>query len=175
MVESLISSGVDVNARLPRSSKPPALVHAAQKVRKEIVDILLRANARLNETDARGSTACHAAAEFGRHGVLAVLLARQPNLDVVDECGKTALCCAAVYSRRAVGHSGDDDVRVVLMLLEAGASVVLVDRDYLCEFASTSTVAVRTLIDRGVDVREIVGAIGNTPLHHAAGFTRDAV
>jgi hypothetical protein len=88
IVESLISSGsVDVNARLPRPFQPPALVLAAECGRKEIVDILLRANARVNETDERGSTACHAAAKRGHHDVLALLLARQPNLAAVDADG----------------------------------------------------------------------------------------
>jgi hypothetical protein len=49
IVESLISSGsVDVNARLPRPFQPPALAFAAQFGRVGIVDILLRANARVD-------------------------------------------------------------------------------------------------------------------------------
>jgi hypothetical protein len=51
-LELLISNGsVDVNARLPRQNRPPALVLAAACGQKDFVDILLRANARIDETD----------------------------------------------------------------------------------------------------------------------------
>jgi ankyrin repeat protein len=167
IVESLISNGsVDANARLPRAFEPPALVFALRHRRPEIVKILLRYNARVNETDNKGWTACHAAAR-GLHDVLALLLARQPNLAAVDVDGKTAFRIALTYCL-------NDDGRCALMLLEAGASLESVDRGELCEFASKSTVAIRTLIDRGVNVREIVGTSGMTPLHQAAFFTRDA-
>ena len=77
IVESLISSGsVDVNARLPRPFQPPALVLAAACGEAELVDILLRANARVDDADRIGLTACHATAYGGHHDVLALLLAR---------------------------------------------------------------------------------------------------
>jgi hypothetical protein len=61
-LNSLISRGaVDVNARLPLARRPPALVYAARHGRAAIVDILLRANARVNEADERGWTAAAAA------------------------------------------------------------------------------------------------------------------
>jgi ankyrin repeat protein len=73
MVGSLVSRGsVDVDARLPRKCQPPALVHAAGRGQREIVDILLRANARVNEADERGWTACHAAAAHCHDTVLAL-------------------------------------------------------------------------------------------------------
>lgn len=51
-VQALIDNGsVDVNARLPRRSNPPALVHAIQRQQEAIADILLRANARIDDTD----------------------------------------------------------------------------------------------------------------------------
>jgi len=97
-VESMISRrAVDVNARLPRFRERPALVHAAHRGRKEIVDILLRSNARIDDTDENGWTACHAAAQGGHHDVLALILARQPNLAAVDVDGKTAFCIALYY------------------------------------------------------------------------------
>jgi hypothetical protein len=64
----------------------------------------------------RGQTACHAAAEGGRHDVLALLLARQPNLAAVDVNGKTAFYYAVKVCQ-------NDDGRCALMLLEAGASL----------------------------------------------------
>jgi hypothetical protein len=63
--------------------------------------------------------------------------------------------------------------RCALMLLEAGASVELMRRFSLCQFAAASTAAIQALINRGVVVREIVGRNGTTPLHGAARFARD--
>jgi hypothetical protein len=156
MIQSLISRGaVDVNARLPREFRPPALVRAAALGRKEIVDILLRANARVNKTDQRGSTACHAAARGGHHDVLALLLARRPNLAVVDVDGRTALYFAVRYSTR-------DNGRCALMLLEAGASLDEADDSDLCLFAATSTAVIQALVNRGVVVRELRDSDGST-------------
>jgi len=141
----------------------------AWRGRAEIVDILLRANARVDATDSRGWTACHAAAQAGHVDVLAFLLPCQPNLAVVDADGRTALCRAIHrYRREDVGG------RIVLMLLEAGASFDSVDRDSLCLFASTGTSAIQTLIDHGVVVREILTSNGTTPLHAAMARTLGA-
>jgi ankyrin repeat protein len=167
-VELLILDGsVDVNALLPRQFQPPALVFAAEFGRVEIVDILLRANARVNETDENGSTACHVAAECGQIDVLAPLLAHCPNLDAVDANGRTAFDTALMYCHNDRGCSA-------LMLLEAGASIVRVAPSMLCHFAAASTAAIRALIHRGVVVREIVASDGRTPLHIAARYSRDA-
>jgi len=165
MVESLISGGaVNVNARLPYGHRPPALVHAAGRGQKEIVDILLRSGARVNETDESGSTACHVAALGNYHDVLALLLARQPNLAVVDAEGTTAF-------GSAVQVCTSDDGRCALMLLEAGASIgELVD---LCRFAATGTGAIQALIDRGFVLREL-HYFGDTPLHAAVELCYDA-
>jgi death-associated protein kinase len=162
MVWSLVSRGsVDVDARLPRKCQPPALVHAAGRGQREIVDILLRANARVNEADERGWTACHAAAARCDDTVLALLLARQPNLAAIDADGKTALL-------RAMTSYYVDDRRCTVMLLEAGASLDAVGHDDLCGLAATSTAAIQALINRGVNLRELVDRDGGTPLHSAA-------
>jgi ankyrin repeat protein len=152
--------------RACRMRRPPALVHAARHGRVEIVDILLQANARVDDADKIGWTACHAAAYGGHHDVLALLLARQPDVDIVTAGKETALCFTSHASPR-------DGERCALMLLEAGASVELASRDSLCQLAATSTAAIHALINRGVVVREIVGSKGATPLHRAACFTRD--
>jgi ankyrin repeat protein len=161
VVESLISGGVDVNARLPRSSLPPALVLAVERGEPEIVDILLRANARVDETDEKGVTACHAAAACGWHAVLALLLARQPNIAAADAGGRTAFYYAVCSCLTDGGRSA-------LMLLEAGASLAEADPVDLFRFAAASTAAIEALLDRGVVVREIVSTSGTTPLHEAA-------
>jgi ankyrin repeat protein len=106
---------------------------AAQCGRKEIVDILLPGSARVNETDERGSTACHVAPNGGHHDVLALLLAHQPNLTVVDADGMTAFGIALMYCHNDSGRSA-------LMLLEAGAIVDERQGANSVRFAATSTV-----------------------------------
>jgi ankyrin repeat protein len=158
MVESLVLRGaVDANAYLPRSLRP-ALIRASELGHKDIVDILLRANARVDDTDESGRTACHAAAQGDHCGVLALLLARQPNLAAVDVNGKTSFCFA-------LKSCHNDDGRCALMLLEAGASLERADPFHLCRFAATSTAAIQALIDRGVVVRELRTFDDCTPLH----------
>jgi ankyrin repeat protein len=74
----LLSRGlVDANAclRLPRFREPPALVRAADYGLTEILDTLLRAGARIGDSDKKGQTACHVAAARGHADVLALLLA----------------------------------------------------------------------------------------------------
>jgi ankyrin repeat protein len=62
-IESLIANGsINIHARLPRSH---ALMHAVKLDRHEIVTILLKAGARVDESDDRGHTAWHAAPAVG--------------------------------------------------------------------------------------------------------------
>jgi len=71
-VQSLISSGaVDASARLPRRLSPPALVIAVALNAATIVETLVRANARIDDADDKGCTACHAAASNRRADLLA--------------------------------------------------------------------------------------------------------
>jgi ankyrin repeat protein len=162
-VESLIASGaVDVNAPLmPLEFHPPPLVFAAFHWQEDIVNALLRAGARIDETDERGRTACHIAAESCHREWLATLLAHHPNLEAVDVDGKTALSYA-------MGNCYEDDGDCAFTLLEAGASVDSAARDDLCTFAVLSTAAVEALRNRGVVMRELVDD-GSTLLHFAAG------
>jgi ankyrin repeat protein len=85
----------------------------------------------------------------------------QPNLAAIDADGKTALL-------RAMRSYYVEDGRCTVMLLEAGASLDAVGHDDLCGFAATSTAAIQALINRGVNLRELVDRYGGTPLHMAA-------
>jgi len=165
----MISRGsFDVNVRLqPQADRPPALVHAARHGQAEIVDILLRANARVDDIDASGRTACHAAAMFGRRDVLALLLARQPNLAALDADGRNTF----FYAARGCENG---DGRCALMLLEAGASLEGADPSDLCQFAATSAAAIEALIKRGVVVRQLRNVFGGSSLHSAAARCRAA-
>jgi ankyrin repeat protein len=163
-VHYLIASGlVDVNVRLPLHHKPPALVYAVCHESDEIVDVLLRFNVRVDDSDSFARTACHFAASFGRHEMLAKLLRHQPNLDLADSTGRTALDCALRI------HGGE---RAALLLIEAGASLERVDHRGLCRFAAQSTAAIQALLDRDVVVRELRDGNNGTPLHWAFGLRR---
>jgi ankyrin repeat protein len=137
----------------------------------EIIDILLRANAQVNETDWRDQTACHVAAAGGHCDILALLLAGQPNLAAVDMDGETAFDCA-------VGND-DNGRHCALMLLKAGAPLD-VDKfartPAMCRFAVTSTAAIRALLDRGLVLRKLrsLDHGRHTLLHVAATHCRDA-
>lgn len=158
-VQSLIDSGsVDVNVPLPRPSNPPALVFAVKRARATdtaIVEILLRANARIDGVDDFGQTACHVCLS---EDTFALLLAHKPNLALTSG-GITAL-------ETALLHYASE--RTWRMLLASGASLDAVSPIGLTCFASTSTSAIQLLLDRNVAVSELRDRIGATPLHLAA-------
>lgn len=166
IAQSMIDSGsVDANARLPCEYNPPALVYAARWHQTAIVDILLRANARIDDVDDYGRTACHVAGEHGYlDDLLALLLARQPNLALLDSNGHSAL----EYSLRIHRHAHRS-----LLLLESGAPLTGVNPANLTRFASTSTTAIQRLLDRGVVVNTLRDENSCTPLHVAARDKRD--
>jgi ankyrin repeat protein len=148
-VHSLISSGsVDANVRLTwrNGRQCPALVRAVCLAQTKIVDILLRANARIDAADDFGRTACHFAAMSSCGSALTVLLAHQPNLAQEDSTGHTPLH----YSFKTT-----DNERASLMLIKAGAPLEGISRASLCRFAATSTAAIQALLDRGVVVSEL--------------------
>jgi death-associated protein kinase len=157
LVDSLLSDGsIVANARLPLTHSPPALVCAAGLGQKDVVDVLLRFGARIDDTDDEGSTACHFAA-CGRADVLASLLVRGPNLALKCRLGNTPLDNSFIHGDR----------RISMMLIEAGAPLEHVNQFNLCGLA-TSTSAIQTLRRRGVVVSELRNFLGYTPLHRIA-------
>lgn len=166
MVNSLLASrSLDINARLARVDRPPALVHAARRGDRAIVETLLRADARIDGVDARGLTACHVAAR-GHHDTLALLLAHRPNLALRDASRSTSF-------QIAMEHCTGDDGRAALMLLAAGAPLGALSDERLCCFAASSTAAIQALRDRGVVISQLRGLADGTALHAAFRFMGD--
>jgi ankyrin repeat protein len=164
-VDSLLTSGsVDVNARLPRQSGPPALVRAADLGRNHVVEMLLKNGARIDDTDDAGNTACHAAACRHHVDVLALLLAHSPDLGHTNANRTTPL--------QAVMSGLIPDFRVALMLIEAGAPLDGVPDDELCRFAAVSSSTVHVLLNRGIAVHELRDDNAATPLHIAVDSPR---
>jgi ankyrin repeat protein len=163
-VESLLfNRDVDANARLPCQTNPPALVHAAWRGRAGIVEALLNAGARIDSVDDGGYSACHAAAMLGNINIMRLLLAHRPNLALRTTDGDTALqkACGNFYRFR-------DDDDIAILLIQAGASVMDVDHDQLIRLAASSITAIQVLMNQGVDLRNLRGKNGHTPLHLAA-------
>lgn len=158
-VTLLISSDstVDLNAWHERES---LLVFASRDGNSEIVEVLLKAGARIDSVDALGRTACHVAALQSKERALAVLLAHRPNLNAKDEYGFTPLAHAFL----------SEDRRCVEMLIVAGAALDSAGMDNLCGFAVSSTSAIQALMYRGVVVRDLRDGQNKnrTVLHRAA-------
>ncbi len=98
------------NARLSGGNTQPVL-WAAANGNTEIVDLLLKADANIDDNGARHGTALHEAALNGHFDVVELLIDRKADLNLSDHCGATALHQAAA--------SGDE--RIVSLLLENGA------------------------------------------------------
>jgi ankyrin repeat protein len=158
-VRMLIENGfVNVNARLPRVNNPPALVYAAGRSKFDIVQFLLQENARIDETDANGHTACFLACVYHSLAVLTLLLSYRPNLHIKNRNGLSLLQYLSQFTINAP---------IWLAVLNAGASIEGVGSNALCIFASKSTAAIQALLDRGIVVNSLTRHSGNTPLHEA--------
>jgi ankyrin repeat protein len=184
---------VDVNVRLPRDFSPPALVHAALNNRKEIVEILLRANARVNETDDSGQTACDVAASLGHHDVLVLLLEAGARFNLNDGSDWCSFAASSTFAIQALLDRGvavrdlrghDDrgtalhvaarslrDATVFRMLVDV-CGVDLEARDCpgrTCVHAAVdhhNDFALRWLFEAGADMN-CLSDDGLTPLHRA--------
>jgi ankyrin repeat protein len=149
---------VDINKhfsceRVPTA--PTALIYAVKFRRLDIVEILLQANADIDETDVLGRTACHMAALVDDSKVLLLLLARRPNLALQDNYNETALHYALSYSSESLA----------LMLIDADAPIENISSAELCQFAGKSKAAICALQSRGIAIDKLYD--NGTPLHKA--------
>jgi ankyrin repeat protein len=168
IVESMLASGFRPNARLPCDGRPPPLVLASRWPKSTgdivIVGLLLKAGARINDSDDKKQTACHVAAFGGgceKLPLLRLLLAHKPNLELKCDRGHTPL-----QTSLASDYFGSDR-SVALALVEAGARLDVLTQENLCYFAASSTSAIQTLLCLGVVVGKLRGEDGRTPLHIA--------
>jgi ankyrin repeat protein len=159
-VQSLLDDGsVDANTRLPLRGRPPALLHAAAFKRLAIVEILLRANARVDDADDDGITPCHMAALRGGEDVVALLLAHKPDLSLESANKLTSLQFSFTVARNEL---------VSAMLIVAGAPLGGVDHIELCFVAAMSAPAAQAMFERGVAVSELRDYSGYSALCRAA-------
>jgi hypothetical protein len=159
-IESLLTIGsIDVNARLPREFNPPPLVFAVKckACRVDVVELLLSTGAFIDGVDDNGQTACHAAVETRNVDLLALLLAHRPNRDIKNSDNKSPLQISLN------GTHSQSRYRISVMLINAGASLDGVpDSAVAIPLASLSTVVIRALVNRGVDLNQLRGPLNWT-------------
>jgi ankyrin repeat protein len=157
-IESLLASGsIDINARLPRPFNPPPLVFAVKCEARcvAVVEMLLSAGAHIDGVDENVNTACHV--ETRNVDLLALLLAHRPNLDIKNSDNKSPLQISLN------GTHSQSRYRISVMLINAGASLDGVpDSAVAIPLASLSTVVIRALVNRGVDLNQLRGPLNWT-------------
>jgi len=96
VVESLLTSGADVNAPVEMMPGFPTtfLILAAGNGHLELVKILVKHKARIDKADSFNATALMAAATNGSLDVVQFLLANGANAKAKDKDGKDALASA---------------------------------------------------------------------------------
>jgi ankyrin repeat protein len=163
----IVNCLVDVNARLPRKSNPPALVFGVNVKSVEIVAMLLNAGAHINGVDDVGCSACHVAVLSRHHDMLALLLKHAPDLGL-----RTRAQTPLYYSLLI----DDDDGRMSTMLIDAGAPFDgRIDFFQLLQrnLTAQGTPIFRSLLNRGFDISELRDRDRNSLLHAAAERSRD--
>lgn len=146
VVERLLASGADPNAKSPAQMTP--LHSAADGGYKDIVNILLAHNASIDIAGPHGATPLHLAAHRGRMSVVELLLREGAPVDVLTDA---AFNFTPLYMAADMGHA-----RVVALLLAANASTEV--RAHHGGTALHAAVinrhesVVRELIDAGADV-----------------------
>jgi uncharacterized protein len=118
----LIAAGADVNAKDNMEDSP--YLYAGAEGRIEILTMTLAAGADLKATNRYGGTALIPAAHHGHPEAVRILLATAIDKDHVNKLGWTALLEAVI-----LGDGGPTHTEILRLLVEAGASVNLADRD----------------------------------------------
>jgi uncharacterized protein len=118
----LIAAGADVNAKDDIGDSP--YLYAGAEGRDEILKMTLAAGADLNSTNRYGGTALIPAAHHGHPETVKILLATAIDKDHVNKLGWTALLEAVI-----LGDGGRTHTEIVRLLVEAGASVNIADRE----------------------------------------------
>jgi ankyrin repeat protein len=162
--EWLARGAGDARLRVRGVGEPfSALVLAARVGRVDIVELLLNSGVAVDHCDYDGETAAHAATDSGHLGTLEWLVARGADLAVRDDRRRTPLHVAVDMQKE----------RIVVALIKAGAPLDI-GACALSRAAAMSPRVVLLLMERGIDVRQLRGLDGCTPLHHAA-YAGDSV
>jgi hypothetical protein len=118
----LIQEGADVNAKDLIQDSPFLLAGAQGQV--ELLRLMMPAGADVTDTNRFGGTALIPAAHRGHVEAVKFLLTTRIDIDHVNNLGWTALMEAVV-----LGDGGPAHTEIVRMLVTAGASTRIADRD----------------------------------------------
>ena len=118
----LIAAGADVNSQDHNEDSPYLLAGARGHV--EILRMTLAAGADLKSLNRYGGTALTPACHYGHVEAVRALLKTRVALDHVNKLGWTCLLEAVI-----LGDGGARHIDIVRMVIAAGASVNLADRD----------------------------------------------
>ena len=118
----LIAAGSDVNAKDNIQDSP--FLYAGAEGRDDILKMTLAAGADLKSTNRYGGTALIPAAHHGHVETVRILLATRIDKDHVNRLGWTALLEAVI-----LGDGGSAHTEIVRLLVSAGASVNIPDRE----------------------------------------------
>jgi uncharacterized protein len=119
---ALIAAGADVNAKDDIQDSP--FLYAGAEGRIEILKMTLAAGADLNSTNRYGGTALIPAAHHGHTEAVRILLGTAIDKDHVNRLGWTALIEAVI-----LGDGGSVHSEIVRLLVEAGASASIADKE----------------------------------------------
>ena len=166
-VQQLIDIGADINARQGGGYNWTPLHWAASSGYSDVVELLLRHGAQVDDQEDRGLTALHLAADNGYSKVVALLLQYNASVDVQDCRGQTPLHWVAIHHMAASQRYLD----VGVLLLERGAQVDAQDYDgetpLLFAVRQNQFDLVKLLVQYGAQV-DAQNKDGETLLHSAA-------
>ena len=111
-VKSILSKGVDINAKNRRSWTP--LHTAIDSKQNEIVQLLLDKNADVNLADNNGETSIHLAVKSGQKDIVELLIAKGADLNIVNTHSENALSLA-----KKAGHK-----EITELLIKHGAKEI---------------------------------------------------
>ena len=138
------------------------LVKAARAGRADLVEALIRSDARINDANLDATTALHAAAESGHLTICERLIRLRANPNMKNRLNKTAL------NMVPVGHSvAFDSNGIALLDMLQPSNTVLSALDTAAKFGDVATV--RLLVCAAADVTAANGD-GMTALHYAATY-----
>jgi ankyrin repeat protein len=137
---------------------------AALGGRKDVVELLLASNAKVNAKTPSGNTALHMAAWSGHKDVVELLLANNAEVNAKTDGGETPLYCAVQYYHRDV----------VGLLLMHGAELNAKNDDKATPLhlaiMQGNIVEVTSLLRSNASL--VFSSGGDTPLHWAARYDR---
>jgi len=158
LAQSLVAQGADVRARNRRGAEPihyaadgaPAANRASRDSQHEVITYLIDAGALPDAVDTSGVAPLHRAVRNRCSGAVSALVARGADPRLMNKSGSTPLHLAVQNTGKS--NSGSDVAkeeqrRIIVLLLEHGASPTDVDANGKTVAAAASSDWVRQLLD----------------------------